>query len=53
MFSPDRFPARECGGHAFVDFELPGGQNTLPQHKVFSRKTGMTDEEIQAVTGRD
>ncbi len=53
MFDPRQFPARDrevmilriCG---FLGVEYP-----LPQHKVFARTAGLTEDEIEAVVTRD
>jgi len=53
MFDPHGFPARDREIIALRISTLLGAEYPVPQHRVFARAAGMTDEEIQAVIERD
>jgi len=53
MFRPQGFPARDREIMALRISTLLGAEYPVPQHRVFARAAGLTDDEIQAVIDRD
>ena len=53
MFDPGQFPPRDREVMMFRIAALLGVDYPIPQHRIFGRSAGMTEEEIQAVTEGD
>jgi 4-carboxymuconolactone decarboxylase len=53
MFDPHGFPARDREVMALRISTLLGAEYPVPQHRIFARAAGMTDDEIQSVIDRD